>query len=109
LLLNQNGLHPAVRIEEAVAAPAKPELKQYAGRYFSEELETFVDIAHEGDSLVVRSRRGLPVKLQHLRGEEFAGGFPIANVTFERNAQGVITGFRAGNGRTRDVVFKKQD
>jgi CubicO group peptidase (beta-lactamase class C family) len=109
LLLNQNGLHPAVRIEEVVAAPAKPELKQYAGRYFSEELETFVDIAHEGDSLVVRSRRGLPVKLQHLRGEEFAGGFPIANVTFERNAQGVITGFRAGNGRTRDVVFKKQD
>jgi CubicO group peptidase (beta-lactamase class C family) len=107
LTLNQNGIHAAVRVEEGPAA--KPELKQYAGRYFSEELETFVEIAHEGDSLVVRSRRGMPVKLQHLRGDEFAGGFPIANVTFMRDAQNVITGFKAGNGRTRDVVFRKED
>jgi CubicO group peptidase (beta-lactamase class C family) len=107
LTLNQNGIHPAVRIDDAPVA--KPELKPYAGRYFSEELETFVEIAHEGDSLVIRSRRGMPVKLTHLRGDEFAGGFPIANVKFERNAEGAITGFKAGNGRTRDVVFKKED
>jgi CubicO group peptidase (beta-lactamase class C family) len=107
LTLNQNGAHPAVRVGEA--APARPELAQFAGRYFSEELEAFFDVAAEGDTLMLRSRRTEPVKLEHQSGDTFRGAFPIASIKFERDATGKVTGLRAGNSRTRDVLFVKQN
>ena len=33
---------------------------------------------------------------------------PFATVKFERDGQGKVTAFRAGNGRTRDVLFTRQ-
>jgi CubicO group peptidase (beta-lactamase class C family) len=107
LTLNQNGAHPATRVGEA--APAKPELAQFAGRYFSSELEAFFDVVLEGETLMLKSRRTEPVKLEHQSGDAFRGGFPVASITFERDAAGKVTGFRAGNSRTRDVIFVKQN
>lgn len=108
LTLNQNGLHPATRVG-AGAVAAKPDFAQFAGRYFSEELEAFYEIEASGDSLVLRSRRLPPIPLNHVRGDVFAGGFPVTSITFERDAAGKVTGLKAGNSRTRDVVFRKQD
>jgi len=31
----------------------------------------------------------------------------VSQVVFRRDAQGNVTGFEAGNGRARDIVFKK--
>ena len=107
ITLNQGGLHPANRVPDE-PAPA-PDLGQYAGRYFSAELEVYYDLALEGDSLVLRSRRTAPIPIRHQRGEQFTGSMPIAVLTFERDADGRVVSFRAGNGRTRDVVFVKQD
>jgi CubicO group peptidase (beta-lactamase class C family) len=107
LTLNQNGAHPAVRVGEA--APAKPELSQFAGRYFSSELEAFFDVVLEGETLMLKSRRTEPVKLEHQSGDAFRGGFPVASIKFERDAAGKVTGFRAGNSRTRDVIFLRQN
>ena len=107
LTLNQNGAHPAVRVGEA--APARPELAQFAGRYFSAELEAFFDVVVEADALMLKSRRTEPVKLEHQSGDAFRGGFPVASIKFDRDATGKVTGFRAGNSRTRDVIFLKQN
>jgi hypothetical protein len=109
ITLNQNGVHPAVRVGGEGAAAAKPDPAQYAGRYFSDELEIFYDVVVEGDSLVLRSRRTPPLTLKHQTGETFSGGQPIATLTFERDDAGKVVAFRAGSGRTRDIVFKKED
>ena len=106
LTLHQNGAHRATRVGEAPAAAAQ-DLSAYVGRYFSDELEAFYDIALEQDTLVLRSRRGAPIKLRHASGERFSGTFPIATIAFERDPTGQVTGLRAGNGRTRDVLFRK--
>lgn len=106
LTLHQNGAHRATRVG-ATAAPAKPDLNTFVGRYFSDELEAFYDVALEQDTLVLRARRTDPVKLTHVSGDRFSGSFPIASVVFERDAANKVTGFRAGNGRTRDVLFKR--
>ena len=37
----------------------------------------------------------------------FSGTMPVSQVVFRRDAQGNITGFTAGNGRARDIVFTK--
>lgn len=106
ITLNQNGTHSATRVGSQ-AGSAKPNLNDYVGRYFSSELETFYNIALEQDTLVLRSRRMETINLQHGSGDKFSGTFPVASIVFERDAGGKVTGLRAGNGRTRDVLFTR--
>jgi hypothetical protein len=107
ITLNQGGLHPATRVPDEPAP--KPDFAQYAGRYYSAELEMHYDLVLEGDSLVLRGRRTQPIPIKHHLGEQFTGGMPIATLTFERDGEGRVVSFKAGNGRTRDVVFKRED
>ena len=96
--------HPGKRVAEKAAVV---DLTNYAGRYFSEELETFYDLSVEGGQLVIRHRRFGPVALTHTNGDAFSATLPVSQVVFRRDAQGNVTGFEAGNGRARDIVFKK--
>jgi hypothetical protein len=79
----------------------------FTGRYFSDELETFYDLSVEGGQLVIRHRRFGPVALTHTNGDTFSGALPVTQVVFRRDAQGIVTGFDAGNGRARGIIFKK--
>jgi hypothetical protein len=83
------------------------DLTSFAGRYFSEELETFYDLSVEDGKLVIRHRRFGPVPLTHTSGDSFSGTLPVSQVVFRRDAQGNVTEFDAGNGRARGIVFKK--
>jgi hypothetical protein len=83
------------------------DLASYAGRYFSDELETFYDLSVEGGQLTIRHRRFGPVALTHTTGDTFSGTLPVSQIVFRRDAQGGVTGFEAGNGRARDITFKK--
>jgi hypothetical protein len=96
--------HPGKRVVEKAAAV---DLASYAGRYFSEEMETFYDMSVEGGQLVIRHRRFGPVALTHTTGDAFAATLPVSQVVFQRDAQGNVTGFEAGNGRARGIIFKK--
>jgi hypothetical protein len=83
------------------------DLTAFAGRYFSEELETFYNLSVEGGNLVIRHRRFGPVALTHTSGDSFSATLPVSSVVFQRDAQGNVTGFEAGNGRARGIMFKK--
>jgi len=101
--LHQNGDHPGNRLEEGAVVNHD----DYTGRYFSEELEAFYSIVVEDDDLVLQHRRWDDIQLTHGSGDGFSGGFPIASLDFERDESGIVTGFNAGNGRTRDIWFEK--
>jgi CubicO group peptidase (beta-lactamase class C family) len=103
ITFNQGGQHPGRRVAEK----APVDLTSFAGRYFSEELETFYDLSVEGGKLVIRHRRFGPVALTHTNGDSFSGTLPVSDVVFRRDAAGTVTGFDAGNGRARGIVFKK--
>jgi len=96
--------HPGKRVAEKAAVV---DLANYAGRYFSEELETFYDLSVEGGQLTIRHRRFGPVALTHTSGDSFSATLPVSQVVFRRDAQGNVIEFVAGNGRARDIVFKK--
>lgn len=102
ITFDQGGLHPGKRVVEKVV-----DLTGFAGRYFSEELETFYDLSVEGGKLVIRHRRFGPVALTHTSGDSFSGTMPVSQIVFRRDAQGNVTGFDAGNGRARGIVFTK--
>jgi len=90
--------------------PDALELAAYAGRYYSDELETFYDLAVEGDALTI----------SHVRLGEFSlspreeGAFEsdawfIGNVAFDStNGDGIST-MRVTNGRVRGLVFERVD
>ena len=88
-------------------APTVAELAAYAGRYFSEELETFYEIRVKDGKLVVTHRRMEAATLQPGVKESFTGTGAAANVTFafERDRSGQVIAFYAGNGRSRDIRF----
>jgi CubicO group peptidase (beta-lactamase class C family) len=104
LTFHQEGDHPGRRVAEARPTV---DLASFAGRYFSEELETFYDVSVEGGQLVIRHRRFGPVSLTQTDGDTFSGSLPVSQVVFRRDAQGNITGFEAGNGRARGILFQK--
>jgi CubicO group peptidase (beta-lactamase class C family) len=103
ITFEQNGQHPGRRVVEK----ASVDLTSFAGRYFSEELETFYDLSVEDGKLVIRHRRFGPVALTHTNGDAFSGTLPVSQVVFRRDAQGHVTGFDAGNGRARGITFMK--
>jgi CubicO group peptidase (beta-lactamase class C family) len=103
ITFQQDGQHPGKRVVEK----ASVDLTSFAGRYFSEELETFYDLSVDDGKLVIRHRRFGPVPLTHTTGDSFSGTLPVSQVVFRRDAQGNVTEFDAGNGRARGIVFKK--
>ncbi len=103
ITFQQGGEHPGRRVVEKPPA----DLSVFAGRYFSEELETYYDLSVEDGKLVIRHRRFGPVTLTHTSGDSFSGPLPVTQVVFRRDAEGNVTGFDAGNGRARGIVFKK--
>ena len=105
ITFHQDGAqHPGKRVVEKAAVV---DLSQYAGRYFSEEMETFYDLSVEKGQLVIRHRRFGPVALTHTTGDTFSGTLPVSQVVFRRDAKGTVTGFDAGNGRARGIKFDK--
>ncbi|NUR35910.1 MAG: serine hydrolase, partial [Gemmatimonadaceae bacterium] len=102
ITFHQDGDHPGKHVVE------KPvDLASYTGRYYSEELETFYDLSVEKGQLVIHHRRFGTEVLTHTTDDSFSGALPVSSVVFKRDAQGNVTGFEAGNGRARGIVFTK--
>ncbi len=89
--------------EAATWEPTAEDLAAFAGRYFSEELETFYTLALEDEALVVHHRRRDDANLTPAAEDAFTGGGLF--YTFERRRSGDVIGFYVANGRTRDVRF----
>lgn len=106
--LHQNGEHRATRIEGDRWEPSVAELREFTGRFYSEELETFYTVELEEDDLAVKHRRFEDgVTLQPGQQDAFSGGFPIAEVEFLRDANGTVDALLVSNGRARGIRFER--
>jgi CubicO group peptidase (beta-lactamase class C family) len=107
LTLHQNGENHATRIDDGGEAggPTDEDLREFEGRYFSEELETFYTVVLEEGELVVRHRRRDDATLTAGTEDTFSGGG--LTYSFERDRNAVVIGFYVANGRTRDVRFER--
>ena len=106
-ILHQNGANqPATRLEGEAPeewAPTEDDLADYAGRFYSEELETFYTLSVEEGELVMHQRRLGEVTLAAGEKDNFTGG--NLSFAFERDRNGEVIGFYLSNVRTRDVRF----
>ncbi|MCA2992662.1 serine hydrolase domain-containing protein [Gemmatimonas sp.] len=107
--LVQNGARQRASRREgpvvAAWAPSATELAAISGRFFSEELETFWDIALVNGTLVAKQRRATDVPLRVTAKDTFTGG--AVTLTLERDRVGQVIGFYANVARSRDIRFAR--
>ncbi|MEM7621907.1 MAG: serine hydrolase domain-containing protein [Planctomycetota bacterium] len=108
LTLHQGPGLKANRLDDVAWEPTSDDLAAFAGRYFSEELETFYTITASEDTLTLEQRRFEgPITLTPGKSEgTFSGDMPVANAEFVIADDGSVT-LTVGNGRARGIVFEK--
>ncbi|MEO0556655.1 MAG: serine hydrolase [Bacteroidota bacterium] len=108
LTLHQNGHHRATRVDaESEADASSMDLSPYAGRYFSDELETLYTLTVEDGELVATHIRTGSETLQHTDGDTFSAG--MITVEFVRDASGAVGAFTVDIGRSRGIRFERFD
>jgi len=106
IVVHQNGQHKANRVSETPWSPTAEEMAAYTGRYFSEELETFYNIAPSKGQLLMVHRR-FEVELEITGEHEFTGQQLTLEFVFDE--AGEVSGLTANSARTRGIKFVKQD
>jgi CubicO group peptidase (beta-lactamase class C family) len=94
----------AKRIEPFV--PTDAELREYAGSYYSDELDTRYDLELKAGSLRLTVGHNEEAAVAPLMKDVFVAAGQ-ARVKFLRDGQGVITGFLISTGRVLNLRFAK--
>ncbi|HET7274549.1 MAG TPA: serine hydrolase domain-containing protein [Longimicrobiaceae bacterium] len=103
--LYQGREHTLRRVDGWTPTPA--DLAEFAGRYYSAELQTFYTLAVEEGGLVIHHSRLTDVKLTPAEEDSFGSDSVfLAEVDFERGPDGEVTGFRVSNSRTTGILFE---
>lgn len=86
--------------------PSTVALKDFEGKFYSPELETTYTFRVTNDTLTAYHQRHDDMKLTATAVDEFDISI-LGTLTFTRD-KGAITGFKASNGRVRNLMFIKQ-
>ena len=82
------------------------QLVEYAGAYFSAELQTTYRLVVEDGKLYARYRNAPESPLKPSRRDVFQQ--PTATLNFLRDDQDILTGFSVNAGRVRNIAFIKE-
>ncbi len=108
LVLNEGEKEPLVfEYVAASAAPAAASLAEYAGVYYSEELDTHYTVIVKDDKLVVRRRKFEDTALTPKAPDEFAAA-NAGTIKFTRDSQKRVAGFEINSGRVRRLRFTRE-
>jgi CubicO group peptidase (beta-lactamase class C family) len=89
--------------------PDAKEVPQYAGRYWSEELETQYTIVVRDGKLIADHAHYGEISLRGLDRDEFQTSmWFMPKVRFTRNSAGTIDGMVAGGGRVSGIRFERR-
>jgi CubicO group peptidase (beta-lactamase class C family) len=108
LVLNEGEKEPLVF--EYVAASAPPSaaaLAEYAGVYYSEELDTRYTVIVRDGKLVVRRRKFEDATLTPKSPDEFATA-DVGGIKFTRDSEKRVDGLEINAGRVRHLRFSKE-
>jgi len=100
------GQPDAVGKWKAPYSPTEDMLKEYAGRYYSDELDTYYDLTVKSGALYLQfgHQEGSSL-VPHIADFFSTGNF--AKFRFLRDGGGAVTGFIVSTGRVRDLKFAK--
>lgn len=80
--------------------------EEFAGEYYSEELEVTYKLAAEEGKLYLRNRKAPEGALQATGPDKFR--IQSLRLQFERDQEGQVAGFRIETGRVKNIYFTKR-
>jgi CubicO group peptidase (beta-lactamase class C family) len=86
--------------------PHPDQLREFAGRYVSDEVDTTLDVVVEGDSLVACRRPASTVPLTPVYADGFSSA--LGWVIFRRDASGRVVALSVSQDRVWDLQFARQ-
>lgn len=97
-------------IFEAVppASLTPAEMADYAGAYYSEEIDSVYTVKFDGSKLTLVRKKNDPMTLEPAFEDAFVTGPFFGVARFDRDSSGRITGFKLFAGRIRNFQFVKQ-
>lgn len=106
ITLKQNGDHPGTRVKSGETEAIPP--AQYAGQYYSPELETLYTIALKDNALKLRHvHHGESDLTISAKDKLTSPWWFVGNIDIVRDGAGAITGMKMSNGRVRNLWLKK--
>lgn len=102
--LNSPPRNPVTFRRERAPSMTAAKLREYAGRYYSEELGATYTVTATDSTLELKTRMGGAVTAVPAYTDVFDGRYRLR---FTRDRSGRITGFYASTGRVRDVRFER--
>jgi CubicO group peptidase (beta-lactamase class C family) len=106
MLVHEEG-SPKPRVLDLVNAPAPIALVQYAGRYYSSELDTSYTFVVKEGKLVLQRKKFEDSTLTPVGGDSFTDP-DLGTIRFTRDPNNVVTGFELNAGRVRHLKFARQ-
>ncbi len=82
------------------------QLIEYAGDYYSGELDVTYKLLIENGGLFVQIKYNSPVRMECLQKDIFAG--PVGETVFERDSRGKTTGFTLDAGSMKNIRFVRR-
>jgi hypothetical protein len=89
------------------ARPSADQLKQYEGRYFSDEIETSMDVVVDKTSLVIRRRPEFTAPLLPVYTDGFNSS-ALGWIVFQRDGSGRVNGFTISQERMWALAFTRR-
>ncbi len=102
--IHSNGDHDASRTKPPEQAEVS--LLEYAGLYYSPELETVYTLVVKNGKLFASNRRVVDAELTLGQKDAFSTSMGVSG-HFERGATGKVTGLRISAERVRNLLFEK--
>ena len=105
----QTANSPVAANQNKTVEKSNADLRDFAGRFYSDELETFYTATAANGRLLLTHLRHGNIELTEAAGKDkFSGriGFPV-EVEFTRDKAGAVTGFKISNWGAKNVRFDK--
>lgn len=104
--MTEDNMPPVVGTRTKPYAPNEDGLKQYAGTYYSDELDTRYDLKLNSGALHVQIGHNDDMSLVPLEEDFFSAG-NFAKIRFLRDGNGAITGLTVSTDRVRNLKFTR--
>ena len=83
-------------------------IKEFTGTYYSEELNTTYTFYSKENRLIANHQRTGDFKLKAIKNDFFIGNKgSFRDITFTRNKNYQITGFKVSSSRAKNIIFRK--
>lgn len=106
MFTSANGGKSIVHERVEPASYTSEQLAQFAGKYYSEEIDVTYTISLQGDKLVLRRKNVDDAPLQLLFADTFSS-VGSGTFSFTHDKQNQISGFLVNTGRVRSLRFNK--